>query len=869
MTTKTKFLAAAAVLVLAIPVYSVLMDPADAPVETTPSAVEATLPASPGASDPVDPVVEAAPADRTEVVEPAVEEVTEVDPRALRVVVRDATTLEPVAGARVLYFDRASEKDRAWNADLFSRFEDTETLLERYGDAFETDEQGRVTLPARKSYAYVGARSGSDAAMTYLMEDPAVDGGTELELLLRPSVEFEVLVEDGLGRPVAHQRVEYQEVFGDRFAQWLTPAMTNDEGVARFRNLQDRLAQANPNLIHRIAVPIPGGVAAREFALDAPPEGRFTLRIPSTSAVRVLVQRPDGTPIPDGQAVFLQQHVEGDGDGDYPRNNALRGTQMVWIQDGAAVFERVALSTSVVAWIQSAGQRDAIEVTGMSAAAPGQEIELILGAPPEPTRVGLLVRDHEGNPVTDVVYNLQQVLLAEGVDPDPIRSRTGARDDGTVYFLQDRLLDESSPSPAGAEMMAVLVELAEGRARWGVARWEIVTEPGAQLAGEAVLGERLIASGLVFGADGQPMPFAELDLRVPAPWPQGEDDQIWMNFKADGDGRFEVRGTGLEEGATLAGYVSPPQLGSASSSSSTPIELIVGRTQQRVSMETQTRVRGRLLLDAGMPTELMWLRVDVTPAGEEASEHWIEVDPENGRFERGSLPEGAAQLVLTGSGRLELYRSAWFELKAGEAITPPDCDPLDLRGRLFVHRLRFEGPDGEKPAQVNAIFPDEGVGVSGTWALTLVTPDDQIRATFSAPGYRSVPARVIRGDETITLQAGVPVRFVLPEGVTLPAGEWEVHMRKLADDFGPGGADRRLAQSEAGVARWEGGLPQPGKYMLGLVRAYDASADESGPPTPVLWGGVTPFTNVEIADQLDPQTLTLELTQEELDAAGE
>lgn len=869
MTTKTKFLAAAAVLLLAIPVYSVLSAPANSDRATPdPAAVEAGLPET--AEPP--PVIEE-PAltpelDRSEV--ELIPEVVEVDPRALKVVVRDANTLEPVKDAVVWYFDRASEKDRAWNRDLFDRYEDLETLLERYGDSYRTDEEGRVLLPPRKSYAYVGARAGEDWASTYLFEDPETDGGTDLELLVRPSVSFSVLVEDDLGRPVANQRVEYQEAFGPHFAQWLAPSMTDELGVAQFRNLQDRLADANPNQIHRIAVPIPGGVVAREFALHEPPTGQFTLRIPATGQVRVKVLRPDGTPIPDGKALQLQEYVAADSEGDYPRNNAQRGTQMRWVRDGEALFERVALNTEVVAWIQVPGQREAVEVRGMGPVTPGQEVELLLAAPPEPTRAGLIVRDHEGELVTEGVFQLQQVVVAEGIDPDPIRTRTGAREDGKVSFVQDRLIDESGPAPDDARMMVVLVDLSEGRGRWGVASWEIITKPGSHLAGEMILGEQLVCAGTIVDSDGQAVPFGELDLRVPAPWPRGENDQIWMNFKADAEGRFEVRGTGLSQGETLDGWVSAPSVGASSSQNSTQVELVVGQSGLQVSLGTQARIAGRLLLDPKVPINLLQLRVEVTPMGEEMSEHWITIDAENGRFERGAMPDGAAQLVLAGSGRLELYRSDWFELRGGEVLTPPGCDPLDLRGRLFTHQLRFQGPHGEQPERVSAIFPDKNVGVVGTSTLHLVTPEDQILVRFDAPGFRPIPARVIRGDETIEFEAGVPVRFVLPDGVELPEGNWEIHMRKIADDFGPGGADRRIQQLRQGVAAWEAELPAAGRYMLGLVRTYEADGSkESGPPTPVLWQGSSPFTNVSLKDLAERQSITLELSQEQLDAASE
>ena len=871
MTTKTKFLAAAAVLALAIPVYSVLSAPTDAADgEREPSAVEATLPEAPEPTPLVEEASVAAETERTEVADSTAAAASEPDPRAIQVVVRDAQTLEPVKDAVVWYFDRASGKDRDWNNDLFQRYEDLETLLERYGDSYRTDGEGRVLLPPRASYAYVGARAGEEWASTYLMEDPETDGGTELELLVRPSVSFSVLVEDDLGRPVANQRVEYQESFGEHFAQWLTPSVTNDDGVAQFRNLQDRLADGNPNLTHRIALPIPGGVVAHEFALDQPPSGQITLRMPATGKVRVRVLRPDGTPIPDGKAVQLQQYVASDADAEYPRNNAQRGLQMLWVRDGEALFERVALNTQLVAWIQVPGQREPVEVVGMGPVTPGQEVELVLDAPPEPTRAALLVKDHQGDLVTEGVLQLRQVVIAEGVDPDPIRTRTGLREDGTISFIQDRLINESGAAPVGARMMVVAVDLAEGRGRWGVADWEVLTQPGVQQAGELILGERLMCAGTIVDPQGQPVPFGELDLRVPAPWPNGEEDQIWMNFKADAEGRFEVRGTGLADGDALHGWVSAPSIGTSNSQSLTQIQLVVGQSKLRVSLDAQARIAGRLLLDATVPLRNLQLRVEVTPVGEEKAEHWIDIDPENGRFERGTLPNGAAQLVLGGSGRIELFRSEWFELRGGELITPPDCDPLDLRGRIFVHTLNFEGPNGEQPERVSVIFPDQGVGIVGAAKTILVTPEDQILARFDAHGFRPAPARVVRGDETIQLELGVPVRFVLPDGVRLPEGEWEVHMRKIADDFGPGGADRRMKQAAAGAARWEIDLPAPGLYMLGLVRASDSGdSNETDPPTPVMWGGAGPFTNIMVADQTERQTIVLELTQEELDAAAE
>ena len=117
MTTKTKFLAAAAVLALAIPVYSVLTAPGDLVEEgRDPAAVEAQLPSAPEPMSVVE-APAAGAAERSEVEASSATADTSTDPRALRVVVRDASTLEPVKDAVVWYFDRASEKDRDWNRE--------------------------------------------------------------------------------------------------------------------------------------------------------------------------------------------------------------------------------------------------------------------------------------------------------------------------------------------------------------------------------------------------------------------------------------------------------------------------------------------------------------------------------------------------------------------------------------------------------------------------------------------------------------------------------------------------------------------------------------------------------------------------------
>jgi hypothetical protein len=870
MTSKTKLLLGAAAIALAIPIYSVIQAEGsqdDRGAER--NAVEAAIPDA-GESTSREPIEVATVGEgRTELEPSAPSASKEVDPRALRVVVRDAETLDAVPGAEVLYFDRASEKDRDWNRDQFSRYDDIETLLDRYGDRFTADEQGRVTLPVRKSYAYVVARAQGEFAGTYLIEDAASDGGTELELLLRPSTTITIEVVDSLGRPVPNQRVEYQNAFGTRFAQCLTPTMTNDEGIAQLRNIQERLAEGNASNIHRIAVPIPGGVVAQEFLLHEPPKEVVRLQLPATGGLRVLLRDPDGNPIRDGQPVQMQAFAEREEGSTLPKANAQFGTQMVWTKDGEAYFERVALNTKLVAWIQSQGQREPLEVVGFGPMVEGQVAELRLGMPPAPTVVSLLLVDEQGGAFAGRTLSMQQVVLQDGQAPDPIRSRVGTSDEGRARFYQDRLVDEGTIAPAEAQIMCIASHVGEGWARWGVHTWPVATAPGDNEVGTLVMGRELVNAGLVIGSDGDPVAFAELDVRIPAPWPGGEDHQNWVQFKADANGRYELRGEGLEHGSLIEAYVSEPTLKRGQSMGQLKVELMVGAVDQELRLGGMATVAGRILLPQGLPLEQLQLTAQVTDAQGEKSFHFLEFEVENGRFTCGRLPAGMGQLVITASAGLEVVRSEFFSTVGGGDCTPEAWLELDLRDRLFVHRVNLIGSDGSKPERASVMFDDFGRGAICNNPAVLVADQDRLHITVDAEGYRPSASTLISGEAKLVLATGVPVRFVLPEGVALPEGEWTVFLRKVYEPGTPGGADRKLAQIKAGAAIWEASLPYPGKYMLGLVREdRSGAAFETKPPIPVLWPGESPFINIEIEDSLDRQQFVLELSQAALDAAA-
>ncbi|MFT7486152.1 MAG: RNA polymerase sigma-70 factor (ECF subfamily) [Candidatus Paceibacteria bacterium] len=790
----------------------------------------------------------------------------QANPRDLRVVVRDATTLELVRGAEVLYFDRASEQDEAWGKDQFTRFDDVEILLDRYGDRFSTDDEGRVILPARKSYAHIGARFDGSFAAIYLFEDPERDGGTEVELLLRPAVTILVKVIDSLGRPVPDQRVEYQNAFGDRFAQCLRPQISDGSGIALFQNMQEGLAEGRSSNTHRFALPVPGGVVAHEFLLDQPPTEVVTLQLPETGDLRILLRDSDGNPGRDGMLVYLEANGPAHAIAELRRANSLRGTLSARSRDGAVLFKNIALNTEVVGWMEVQGRTEPVEVIGQGPRTLGHEAQLTLRVPPVPSIGNLLVSDGEGHPLSQRTLSVQQVLLIAGREPDPIHLRMGTNAEGRVRFYQDRLVQAEDPGAASASMLTIAIQTEEGCMRWGVQSWAALIDAGEVDLGELVLGPELIHSGVVYDEEDQPLAFAEFSIRIPTPWPDGEEHQIQASFKADQAGRFRVLGAGLEPGTELEAFVSVPGTEQVRAMGETKFALIVGDLDQSLRLNKALRVEGRILIPVEVPHDKLQLNLELTDTAGELSYHFIELERANGRFSQGRFPAGRGQLVLMGSGALELARSEHFSTEGTGVLTPAGWEALDLRGRLFVHEIELKGADGSHPERAKVKLVDLAMEVTDTNPVRLVTLADPLRIVVECEGYRPSLSTLISGQAEIELAVGIPIVFALPQSVELPEGTWQLQVVDTAALELGIMAYHKLKLAPDGRS-WITALPHPGAYMLALGHSLEQA---SGPGsvkrfTAVLWPDGQRTSAIEISDGSEAQTILLDVSQAAVD----
>lgn len=269
---------------------------------------------------------------------------------------------------------------------------------------------------------------------------------------------------------------------------------------------------------------------------------------------------------------------------------------------------------------------------------------------------------------------------------------------------------------------------------------------------------------------------------------------------------------------------------------------------------------GRLLLDEGVPTSA--LEVALVDPLERQGRLTLNLQ-RTGSFAADDLPVGRYRLEITTHGlvtvpeheRPYLHR-AELELAAGVDLELP---LLDLRGKLFLHRVHF---GGESPAD------KECVALFGprTWptsqrgylrlpagAPLLVSAWPELDLELFVPGYRRIALADLGAERTVALEPGLPVALSLA-GVPVPAAPV-----RLAAVLVPEGSARPAID-------WKAPTFEP-------ARPLETTAYAPG-PNRVLWlltrGGRGQMREterpmlVEVRDLGMRQTFTLELAPEEL-----
>ena len=258
----------------------------------------------------------------------------------------------------------------------------------------------------------------------------------------------------------------------------------------------------------------------------------------------------------------------------------------------------------------------------------------------------------------------------------------------------------------------------------------------------------------------------------------------------DGVARFDYVGLGLELDASLTGIAVPTRIhGPSSPGETVSAQLDLEREPdarpasppQPVASHSQTEgtLSGSLRLDPHVPADQIELVLSSRSDPANGREASASID-RAGRFSFAGFPVGPARLevwprsarILSNEERPVVQR---LDLVVAEGENH-ELAPIDLRGKLFAHRVELDGLDPTRPFHARVFFTQSGRPLSKrcyerVFQLPLVfaSPWPSVEAEIFAPGYRSLSLRGVGERVQIRLEPGIPVKLRLTTDGVLPA----------------------------------------------------------------------------------------------------
>jgi hypothetical protein len=234
-----------------------------------------------------------------------------------------------------------------------------------------------------------------------------------------------------------------------------------------------------------------------------------------------------------------------------------------------------------------------------------------------------------------------------------------------------------------------------------------------------------------------------------------------------------------------------------------------GPAEHRVVMLRASRLRGRLVLDEGIPTELLnltWWR-----DGRADAQHEVGIT-NTGDLTTDDLAAGVGDLVVRESrSARELARVPRVALSTGEE-RDPRLDPFDLRGRLHLYRIRVVDAAGQL---LDPLYVAESGSPSGTTfhhnPIRLLRTEAGGEITIHASGFAPATLTLLDGEAEVRLEPGTPIVLCL-EGIPWPHPGHVI--RAVAARKAGGGEPETAKLDELGAARII--LPGVGTYSLHL-----------------------------------------------------
>ena len=629
-------------------------------------------------------------------------------------------------------------------------------------------------------------------------------GPSRLRLAPVPTVEAQVL--DPAGHPLPGVLVALEGWRADMPVGSQPAGRTDDDGWVRVRLFSPALALAGADAFTLTLVDVHGPLPVRTPLDPSAQDEVVVLHAPATGSVRF---------------VFVDEHGAPTEPGGLAATRAVDGFTLerfpVPVEGSELRLPHVAVGTRVRLEVLG-GPRGELSAETEGPARAGEEVVhtvTVRAPPPYPGELEIsgTVVDADGTPAAHAQGELE--LHWESPEFREFRTRP-AQTDAAGRFLERVRLDGAATGSVLSGELRVTRANGAALVAWFEAE---VPRAGEGLAvGQLELRlADLCVAGRVVDAAGAPAPGARVEI---CDYWYSMDDGARnrarrVELTADGDGRFELRGTAVGGEMEVRA-----ERGDASTA-----WLPFGRGDAEVELvlRPSATVEGHLRLPDGVrPSDirLELVSAEAIPDGVDAA-----VSPNrDGTFRTGPVPAGSADLYVWIA---EEHGFATRDLpvrvvRALDAGGPPDLRlaPLDLCGRLYVYDVAVLGPDGE-PAKRPVLHHLRGPGtrwksdrevsryssgLSGKPRHRLVALDRPLFLRIEQEGLRTRTLRLARERTDVRLEAGLPVRLVVLNQPELGDGFLAVRFRRKHTSATEADLDTR----GIGLAA----LPEPGTYEL-------------------------------------------------------